>query len=357
MRDTQVRFIHDNLLHNLNVVMQQAPHAKCLAMVKGNAYGHGIVETARLLAPHVDVLGVCCFEEAMQIRDAGIESEIVLCQGVFDFEELKKSHELGFQFFLQAPYQIDWLEKLSEEYSKQIWFKMNTGMNRLGFGADIFHENMERILALGYSPVLTMHLANAGDRAHMVNEQQFALFDELTANLNYPKSCLNSAGIITFPERQYDYVRPGLALYGISPIDNPKGTPFENLKPVMQFESTVVAIQNLKAGESVGYSSKWIAERPSTIAIIAAGYGDGYPRDVPNGTKVMIEGLECPTVGNVSMDSMAVDITHAPESIKIGGRVLLWGEGCPVEVVSDSVNRIPYELVTQITTRPYRVYE
>lgn len=356
MREARATIHLNHLLNNLEVIQQMAPSSQVVAMVKADAYGHGLIPVSKTLAPHVASFGVCCFQEALQLRKAGIKQDIILMEGVFSPQELTEANALNLSVVIHHQQQLEWLLAEKKHFEQSIWLKLNSGMNRLGFNVESFQIAYQQLTDLGHDPILMTHLACADEYTHPLNTNQLTQFNAVTDGLSNAKSCLNSAGILNFPDHQHDYVRPGLALYGIPPFIN-QSKSYPQLKPVMTLEAEVIAIHHLKAGEQVGYGAVWTAERDSKIATVSIGYGDGYPRDVPNGTPVCIGEQHCPTIGNVSMDMMAIDITEAVQPVKLGQAVCLWGEENRVETVSHCINRIPYELVTQITARPRKIYK
>lgn len=353
MRDTKLRIDLDALEHNVGLIRGLAPSAKCMAMLKANAYGHGSIKIAEALEPHVDGFGLCTFEEALKLRKAGIKSRLLILQGVYHASEYLEASKYQIECVVHNLQQVDALLEARSGYDQTVWLKANTGMNRLGLRPESFQLSLERLISAGIRPVLMSHLACADHREHVLNKRQIDCFESLTQSLEgFEKSLLNSAGLVSFPNHAYDWIRPGLALYGISPFHHaPKA--YRDLRPVMNFEAKVISRYAINLGESVGYTARWHASRKTELAIVAVGYGDGYPRDVPNGTPVLIGEHLYPTAGVVSMDALAIDVTDGPE-VPVGAVCRLWGEGVPVEAIAHRLNRIPYELVTQVTGRPDR---
>lgn len=341
------------LLHNLNQVKIKAPHSQIIAMVKANGYGCGIEPITLALQGLVSGFGVACTEEAHAIRKLGIQDPCVLFQGVFSPDEIESALTQNFQLVLHQTHQLRWL--LEKPLSKpiKIWVKVNTGMNRLGFLPNQVEEIVRTLMNCPWvsHPIgLITHLACADEPNHPKNREQCQIFQKLkfkSEPLIY--SICNSAGIITMPEEHADVVRPGIMLYGVSPLPNKTGQEL-GLRPVMRFTSAISAINECQANSSIGYGAVWKTTKPSRIGIVAAGYGDGYPRHVRENTKVWVNGFFAPIVGRVSMDMMAVDLTDYPQ-VKVGDPVELWGKYIPVESVAHSAGTIPYELLCQFSPR------
>jgi alanine racemase len=345
------------LRHNLGTIRAYAPRSKVMAVIKANAYGHGLVSTALALAD-ADALAVARLEEGIALRSAGIQTPIVLLEGVFNAEQLAEAAHHRFELVVHDPLQIKLLEAHRDARRFVVWIKMDTGMNRLGFRADTFAAALARLRALTV-PALELramtHLARADERDQPMTADQVARFETTlaAAGLNGPQrlatSIGNSAGTLGSPRAQGDWVRPGLALYGVSPFPGETADQ-HGLKPAMTLETTVLTVRDVKRGETVGYAGAWRAEKDSSIAILAAGYGDGLPRHLENGTPVLIGGARYPLVGRVSMDMIAVDVTGAPK-VATGSKAIVWGAGLPVEEVARHADTIPYELLCGVSQR------
>jgi alanine racemase len=348
-----VRAIVDTraLRRNLETVRRLAPHSRVMAVVKANAYGHGLVPTALALAD-TDGFAVARLEEGTALRRAGLRHPILLLEGVLDEAQLNEAAHQDFDLVVHSRDQIELLARYDGLYRFRVWVKLDTGMNRLGFRLEEFREAWTRIAGLGSvapgARVMT-HLANADVRDDPKTDRQVAAFRAAIAGLKVETSIANSAGILGWPESHGDWVRPGLLLYGISPIPGARGEDL-GLMPAMTLLTRIIAVREVKAGESVGYASAWIAGRPTRVAIAAAGYGDGYPRNVASGTAVLVNGRKHALIGRVSMDMIAVDVTDTP-SIKVGDEVVLWGPGLPVEDVATQAGTIPYELICGVSQR------
>jgi alanine racemase len=336
---------------NLAAVRARAPGAHVMAVVKANAYGHGLVPTALALAD-ADAFAVARLEEGLALRAAGVTKAIVLLEGVFASEQLLEAARHGFDIVVHDPLQIELLEAFSGQHRFVVWLKIDTGMNRLGFRPADFPVALARVRSMLPAPleirVLT-HLARADDRDAAANREQIARFNSAVGTLDYVTSIANSAGVLSGAGIHADWVRPGLALYGVSPFGDQKAADL-GLQPVMALESTVLTVRRVPKGETVGYSGVWRAQRDSTIAIVAAGYGDGLPRNLPSDTPVLIAGHRATIAGRVSMDMIAVDVTDLP-SPHVGDSVTLWGEGLPVEEIARHAGTIPYELLCGVSQR------
>jgi alanine racemase len=345
------------LRHNLGTIRAYAPGAKVMAVIKANAYGHGLVSTALALAD-ADSFAVARLEEGIALRSAGINAPIVLLEGVFSAEQLAESAHHRFELVVHDPLQLELLEAHRDTRRFIVWIKIDTGMNRLGFRPEAFPEALARLRALTVPALelrLMTHLARADEREQWMTREQVAAFDRVIAttssgNLHRLATSIgNSAGILGWPNAHGDWVRPGLALYGVSPFGDTTARQ-HGLKPVMTLETTVLTVREVRKGETVGYAGAWKAERDSSIAILAAGYGDGLPRHLANGTPVLIGGARYPLVGRVSMDMIAVDVTGASK-ITTGNKAIVWGEGLPVEEVASHAGTIPYELLCGVSQR------
>ncbi|MEE8119119.1 MAG: alanine racemase [Gammaproteobacteria bacterium] len=339
------------LQHNLKQVRNKAPNSKIMAVVKANAYGHGLERVARALVD-ADAFAVACLDEARRIRSAGLAHPIVLLEGVFSADELEEAGRSNFHVVVHSERQLAWIASFRGA-PLRVWLKMDTGMNRLGFRPEYFRKAWETLSASSSisRPIgLLTHLARANDRDQTFTQQQIDRFMQATNGMEGPRSIANSAGIYDWPGSHIDWIRPGIVLYGVSPFPDSTG-PLLGLRPAMHLVSELIAIRNVKAGETVGYGGTWKAEEDTTIGIVAFGYGDGYPRHVESGAPVRIATWRVPLVGTVSMDMLAVDMATLPEGFQPGAPVELWGHAIPVEEVASSANTIPYELLLRLTER------
>jgi alanine racemase len=316
-----------------------------MAVVKANAYGHGLVPTALALSD-ADSFAVARLEEGIALRAAGVRIPIVLLEGVVNAEQLAEAAHHGFELVVHDPSHLALFEQYRGAERNVLWIKVDTGMNRLGFRPEAFAEAHRRLAALQPAPleirVLT-HLACADERDSTKTLAQVERFRELVRVLPsngrpVATSIGNSAGTLGWPEARGTWVRPGLALYGVSPFAGESGSKF-GLRPAMTLESTVIAVRDVLVGETVGY-----------VAIVACGYGDGLPRSLPSGAEVLVAGARVSLVGRVSMDMIAVDITEH-HHISVGDKAILWGHKLPVEDVAARAGTIPYELLCAVSQR------
>lgn len=336
----------DALRANLARVRRLAPGSRVLAVVKADAYGHGLVGVARALAA-ADGFAVARVEEGVVLRRAGIGHRIVVLQGFLDGGEPEILEQYQLEPVLHEPRQV----KHWRRVSRRCWIKLDTGMHRLGLREAEFIEAVTALASC--RPVLMTHLACADESDRPETPRQLALFERATARFGLERSLANSAAVLAWPRSHGDWVRPGLMLYGISPFVGRCGREL-GLVPVMTFESRLIAIRHLRPGEAVGYGGDWVARRPTRLGVVAAGYGDGYPREIGPGTPVLIGGRRVPVVGRVSMDLITVDLTDHP-GVEVGDPVVLWGPGLPVEEIAARAGTIPYTLTCGVTGRVPRI--
>lgn len=350
-RPAQITIDLAALQHNYNQIKLMAPNSAVMAMVKSNAYGHGLERIAAAL-PMADALGVACSEEGAILRRAGIKNPIVLMEGLFDASELDRASTHDFVLVVHEASQVEMLERYSGAKPFRVWLKIDTGMHRLGFEpslAESFYHRLMNCSAVKKPIGLMTHFAESDSLDRAPTLKQIDLFNQATKNLAGPRSLANSAGIIAWPSAHADWVRPGIILYGASPFAGHRGVE-HHLQPVMSLSSKLIAIHHLTKGERIGYGGIWSCPEDMKVGVIGIGYGDGYPRHAQNGTPMLVNGRPCPLVGRVSMDMITVDLRTQPEA-KMGDPVLLWGPGLPVEVVADYSDTTGYELLTRITQR------
>jgi alanine racemase len=339
------------LRHNLQVIRARAGRSKVIAVVKANAYGHGLVSTA-LAIQDATAFAVARLEEGMSLRAAGVTAPILLLEGVFSRSQLEDAAQDGLDLVIHNERQVELLEQSGGADRFTLWLKIDTGMNRLGFAPRDFAPALKRIRLLRSAPKklrLMTHLACADERDGAVTREQLARFRDATEGLRMETSIANSAGLLGGIADLGDWVRPGLALYGASPFADQSGADF-GLRPVMSLLSTVLTVREVVQGERVGYGGAWTAPKDSRIAIVAAGYGDGLHRSFTTGTPVLVRKQRAALVGRVSMDMIAVDVTGIP-GVEVGTSVTLWGEGLPVEEVARHAGTIPYELLCGVSQR------
>ncbi|WP_028114390.1 alanine racemase [Ferrimonas kyonanensis] len=340
------------LLHNLERLRKLAPHSKIMAVVKANAYGHGLTTLARWLdQAGVNGFGMARLEEALCLRNEGICARMLLLEGVFSEEDLELAAANNLEVAIHDVEQVAMLERAVLSRPIRIWLKLDTGMHRLGIQPEQFAAIYQRLRALthlqGDINFMT-HFAVADEAENPETARQIALFNQLTRDLPGERTLSNSAGALVWPAAHGNWVRTGLALYGGSPMIAGRPQDFQ-LQPVMTMKTAVLAVRELKAGEPVGYGQSWRSGRDTRLAVIAMGYGDGYPRHAVSGTPVLINGRRFPLAGRVSMDMMTVDIGDA--EVSVGDPVVLWGRGLPVEEIAECATTIPYELLCSTTAR------
>jgi len=345
----------DALQANYRWVKSLAPRAKLMAMVKSNAYGHGLIKIAKAL-PVADAFGVATLSEALALREVGILQRIVLLPGFFEPSELSLISYHNIEIVVHQYEQLAILEKIALPHPLKVWLKIDTGMHRLGFAAERTQAVYQRLMqcqAVAKPIVVMSHFADADDVSKTTTQQQLAQFNEVIQGLDVLKSIAHSAGILTCLESHFDWVRPGILLYGVSPILGEAS--HSELQAVMTLQARLLAINPLKKGECIGYGGTWVCDEDMSVGVVSIGYGDGYPRHAPSGTPVLVNGVVCPLIGRVSMDFITVDLRPCPQA-KIGDTVTLWGRGLPIESVAKQVGTIPYELTCQITPRVEFIY-
>lgn len=348
------------LRENFYLAQQLAPNSKSMPMVKANAYGHGIIEVANALADSAPAFGVACIEEALALRKANIKQPILLLEGPHSADEIGIAEKHGFWLMLENHNQLQAILSAHLSNPISVWLKLDTGMHRLGFKPeDLQHiyKQLSDSANVADDIVLVTHFACADDLESDFTDRQLQCFNSAIDTLDFsaPTSLANSAAILGWPSIEDNWQRPGYMLYGASPFSKPQKNA-DQLQQVMHFQSAVISIRNISAGESVGYTANWTAQRNSIIATVAVGYGDGYPRHAPSGTPVLIDGVRCPLVGRVSMDMITVDITDLNTDIKIGTDVTLWGPALSVTEVAMHCGTIGYELLTRMPARVPRIY-
>ncbi len=340
------------LRHNLQAARRRAPGSRVMAVVKANAYGHGLVTVAHALG-EADAFAVARVDEGLCLRQAGITRPVVLLEGVFEREQLDAAAAHRFELVVHIEEQIELLRAAPAGCQFDVWLKLDTGMNRLGLKGAAFaaaHAALVRVPAVRQPVRLMTHLAAADDKADPANPVQLARFRAATEGMSGPRSLANSAAMLNFPQALADWVRPGLLLYGVSPLGGATGADL-GLQPVMTLHSRIIGLKDVLAGERVGYGGAWTAGRPTRLAIAAVGYGDGYPRSLPSGAPVLVGGAHAPLAGRVSMDMIGIDVTDLPRAAQLGDPVVLWGPGLPVERIAALAGTIPYELLCGISQR------
>ncbi|RJG47926.1 alanine racemase [Motilimonas pumila] len=339
------------LRNNLKQLKLMANQSKVLAVVKANAYGHGLVQIAHALDA-ADAFGVARIEEALALRSGGIVKPIILLEGFFNASDIPVLEANNIQTAVHNLEQLQALEQSNIEGQIKTWLKLDTGMHRLGVHQDEFASFLCRLQQCSrvFQPVNVMtHFSRADELDQDYTKLQIARFLASTKDVTGKCSLANSAGVIAWPDAHGDLIRPGIALYGVSPFADQQGKDHQ-LTPVMRLTSCLIAVRKHLQGEPVGYGGSWVAQRDTRLGVVAIGYGDGYPRNAPAGTPVFVNGRIVPIVGRVSMDMLTVDL--GPDSQEVmGDEVVLWGPELPVEDVANAIGTIAYELVTKLTQR------
>lgn len=349
-REVCMKINSDALQHNFNCVRKLAPNSRVIAMVKANAYGHGLETVVNILG-ETDAFGVASLSEARAIRRTGVKKPIVIMAGFFSAIELEEISRFHSDSVIHLFDQIDILQQVKLPTPVNVWIKINTGMNRLGISPDKIVQAYELLhQSQNVQSVKFMtHFSDADSPALPKTNEQISLFNQTVKELKGEKSLANSAGILGFPESHADWVRPGLMLYGVSPVSGTTAADFD-LKPVMTLSAKIMSIRQQKKGDQIGYGSTFICPEAMPVGIIAMGYGDGYPWHASNKALVLVKGQKCPLAGRVSMDMLAVDLRNCPGA-KIGDKVTLWGEGLPVEHIAANAGTISYELLCSTRRR------
>ncbi|MFW5425790.1 MAG: alanine racemase [Methylophagaceae bacterium] len=346
------------LQHNLACVKQFAPNSRVMPVIKANAYGHGIVEVAQALSDS-DAFSVARLSEGLQLRKAGIKQAIVILEGVNTASDLQLAADNDISVVFTTLLQVELA--VSTTLSKSLmfcWVMVETGMHRLGIPAEKLEhaiQILERTGNISGAIGLMSHFANADLLGDERNQQQLDQLMHCAKQYDLAVSMANSAAILSFPDSHADWIRPGIMLYGSSPFKTQSASSL-NLKPVMKLTSKLIAIQNLKSGNEVGYGGDWVAEHATRVGIVNIGYGDGYSRQLSNAGSVMIQGEIVDVLGRISMDMMAIDLSHVLHA-KVGNEVVLWGcEQLPIDDIANKADTISYELLCQISERVIREY-
>ena len=346
MRPIQARIDLAALHDNLKVAQKLAPQSKLMAVLKANAYGHGLLRAANAMKKAAG-FAVLNIEEAIALREAGFAQTILLLEGFFDREELRLVHEYRLATVVHQEDQLRLLLQAAPG-KMDVHLKLNTGMNRLGFKPEDFPTALSALRQARLSNLTLMtHFASADEPAGIGD--QLTLFRDLTAGLPHAKSLANSAALMRYPESHAEWVRPGIMLYGATPFPDRSAAQC-GLKPAMTLSSEIISVQQLNAGDKVGYGGQFVADRSMRIGVIACGYADGYPRVAPAGTPVLVEGERTGMVGRVSMDMICVDLSNVPGA-RVGSSVELWGAALPVDEVAKSAGTVGYELLCAVAPR------
>jgi alanine racemase len=347
-RPLQARICLSSLKNNLEMVRRAAPGSKILAVIKANAYGHGLLRTAAALRA-AEGFAVLTLSEALELRRAGFKHPIVLLEGFFEPGELPAIAEHRLIPVIHSFDQLDMLDAAGLTRAIDVFLKANTGMNRLGFDVDGFGDALQRASRHRniHSITLMTHFACADEAQGIAS--QWEVFQSLSGGLPYSRSLANSATVLRYPEAHGDWVRPGIMLYGASPFAGVAAHTL-GLRPAMTLSSAIIAVQSVPKGGRVGYGGAFVAQRDMRVGIVACGYADGYPRHAPTGTPILVSGTRTQTLGRVSMDMLFADISDLPTA-DVGTPVTLWGEDLPVEEVAAAAGTISYELLCALAPR------
>ena len=343
----------DALQHNFNQVRQLAPESRQMAIVKADAYGHGLLMCCRALK-EADSFGLLDLADAVSLRKAGFSHPVCLLEGFFSKDEIPLIAENNFEPVIHSDWQLDILDNTPQEQGLAVWLKIDTGMHRLGFAPEKFKSVLNRLSAMKcIKRVAVMsHLSDADLREDPKTAYQLKEFLSRTESTSLDRSIANSAAVLAHPECYLDWVRPGIMLYGSSPfVDSSAGS--LNLKPVMSLRSEIISIKKCQKGDAVGYGSSWQCPQDMKIGVVACGYGDGYPRHAPSGTPVMVAGKLTQLIARVSMDMITVDL-RGIDSATTGSPVELWGRDVSVDTVAEMAATISYELLCGVAKRVKR---
>jgi alanine racemase len=335
------------LQNNLRVARRLAS-SRIMAVIKANAYGHGLLRAAEALN-EAEGFAMLDVRDAIALREAGFRQTILLLEGFFISDELPLLAEYELSAVIHSPQQLSMLDAYPRRNTLSVWLKINTGMNRLGFAPEQVPAVMEKMKshpAVGEVTLMT-HFSHADEPEGVA--EQLERFKGLTAAYRAPRSLANSAALLRYPATHSEWVRPGIMLYGASPFADTNAQQF-GLRPVMTLTSEIISVRELKTGDRVGYAGLFRADKTMRIGTVACGYADGYPRHAPTGTPILVNGKRTRTLGRVSMDMMAVDLSELPDA-DVGSRVTLWGAGLPVEEVAGAAGTISYELMCALTSR------
>lgn len=351
MRSVTVVINRDALRHNLQQVRSQAPHSRLIAIIKANAYGHGMLETARTLQD-ADCFGVARICEALRLRYSGIIKPILLLAGFDAAEDLPLLVAHNIETTVHSSEQLKALEQVNLEHPLQVWMKLDIGMHRLGVRieqAEEFYCSLSKCRNVVQPVNIMSHLSCAEEPESAITIKEIDCFTRFTNSKPGQHSISASSGTLLWPSAHNQCIRPGIILYGVSPIHNTNGSQLL-LQPAMTFKSSLIAVREHRAGETVGYGGTWISHRDTRLGVVAIGYGDGYPHNAPSGTPIWLNGRTVPIVGRVSMDMTSVDLGPGSTD-KVGDEVVLWGQKLPVECIATYTGSSAYELVTRPTQR------
>ncbi|UCP08118.1 alanine racemase [Pseudomonas sp. MM213] len=339
------------LRHNYRIA-RELTGAKALAVIKADAYGHGAVRCAQALEAEADGFAVACIEEALELRAAGIRAPVLLLEGFFEADELALIVEHDFWCVVHSLWQLEAIEKAALSKPITVWLKLDSGMHRVGLQPKDYQAGYQRLLASGKvaKVVLMSHFARADELHSQASAEQVAVFEAARQGLSAEVSLRNSPAVLGWPQIPSDWVRPGIMLYGATPFEEANAVA-SRLQPVMTLESKVICVQELPAGEPIGYGAKFITQKPMRVGVVAMGYADGYPRHAPTGTPVMVAGQLSQLIGRVSMDMLCIDLTDVPQA-GLGSTVELWGKSVLASTVAEAADTIPYQIFCNLRRVP-----
>ena len=339
------------LRHNLSRIRSTAPDSKVIAVVKADAYGHGIDRVAPALSS-TDGFGVACLKEAEQLRDCGVSQRVLLLEGPYEPPELERIQSLDLDIVVHHEFQLRMLEQARLSAPVNVWLKIDSGMHRLGFNPEDTDSVWQRLIDcnnVAQHPRLMTHFACANEQHNPMTMEQLRVFNDACGHIEAERSLANSAAILGWRETHADWVRPGLMLYGVSPVEERFAAEFD-LRPVMTLESELISVKHLKRNDPVGYGASWYCPQDMPVGIVASGYADGYPRHARSGTPIIVSGQRAGIIGHTSMDMLAVDL-RSVKNPQVGDPVELWGPQLPVEEVALHAGTVPYELLCGVHKR------
>ena len=349
-RPTLARINLQALQHNYFLAQQTAADSQVMAIIKANAYGHGLVSIAQAL-PDADAFGVACLDEAIALREAGFDRRIVLLEGLFGPDDINLISGYRLDVVVHHDSQLQWLAQGQLLRPLDVWLKIDTGMHRLGFSPDSVRDITSRLQQIPQVDTVRYmtHFPCADDLDNPDTRQQIDTFSHAVADLDGEHSLANSAGILGWPAARADWIRPGIMLYGSSPLRG-RSAQSLGLQPVMTLSTQLIAVNVRKQGDTIGYGGDWSCPVEMPIGVAAIGYGDGYPRHAPGGTPLRVNGHTAALAGRVSMDMICIDLRDVPNP-QVGDEVVLWGEGLPVDEVAMGAGTISYELLCGVGSR------
>ena len=351
----------DNIRHNYELCVSLAPESNNMAIIKADAYGHGLIDVARYLSSHVPAFGIAIIDEAVQLRQEGITNDLLVLQGCNRKEDILQASLQNIWLTIHSLEQLYLVLKTSLPNKIKIWLKLDTGMHRLGLNQQQFNQALSLIkdsTNIDKNFVISSHFSCAAELHHSETRRQFKQFKLMIEESGFEgeliRSHSNSSAIVGFPEANMEWNRPGIMLFGLPLFDQPHDSDLR-LRPAMTFESEVTAIRDVEAGEYAGYGQNWVADKKTKIATVAVGYADGYPRHAKSGTPVLIRNQRAYLIGTVSMDLITVDITGI-DNVKIGERVELWGNELSANEIAKFAGTIGYDLLSGLSPRVPRIY-